>query len=414
MTTAATTDIPSGALTRQDQINIFTVGLGHDITHWLHIVPTVLLLVVKDEFGLTYMDVGLYGTIYAAAATVMNIAGGALTDVFGYRERFMMASLIVIALSMFALGLATNYSTFIAAAVAVSLSNNLWHPAAIPYLATRYNHQRGYVLSIHNMFSNLGDSIAPTIVGGMLSGWFFVTFTWREAAFLNALPAILALPFFFFVMFRGDNRTAEQKKAEGLNLSEYITGVWGLLKNKAVLGIALMAGFRSTSQSSLRLFFPFYVAEVLEVSPAEAAGFAGLALTALNLGGSFAAIPAGMASDRYGRRPVVMWALALSTVFIFSLTLVRDEVTIVIGVSLLDFSIYALRPVMVGWMMDIVPSQLRGSGTNLMFTTQSMMQMASPLIAGAIADVYDLVYVFYFCAGLLLLANAVAFMLPKK
>lgn len=400
-------------LNTQDQINVFTVSFGHGITHWLHIVPTVLLLVVKDEFGLSYTDVGLYGTIYAAASTVMNVTGGPLTDVFGHRDRFMMISLAVLAFSMIAMGLSTNYITFIGAAVLVALGNHLWHPAAIPYLATRYDERRGYVLSIHSMCSSIGDSIAPTIVGGMISGWFFVSFTWREAAFYNAIPALLALVLLFFVLFR-NGATKEESKSEGLNLREYMAGLWSLLKSKAVLGIALMAGFRSTSQAALRLFFPFYVAEVLNLSAAEAAGFAGLALTALNIGGSFAAIPAGMASDRFGRRPVVMWALALSTVFIFALSFLRDEVTLVIGISLLGFSIYALRPVMLGWMMDIVPSEMRGSGTNLMFTTQSTMQMVSPLIAGAIADIYGVVYVFYFCALLLLLANAVAFMLPKK
>lgn len=410
------TTIPSGKpapLSTQDQVNVFTVSIGHGITHWLHIVPTVLLLVVKDEFGLSYTDVGLYGTIYASAATVMNVAGGPLTDVFGHRDRFMMISLAVMACSMIAMGSSTNYATFVAAAVVVALGNHLWHPAAIPYLATRFDDRRGYVLSIYSMCSSLGDFIAPTIVGGMISGWFFVSFTWREAAYFNAIPALLALVLLFFVLFRNGS-AKEEKKGEGLNLGEYIAGLLSLLKNKAVLGIALMAGFRSTAQAALRLFFPFYVAEVLNLSAAEAAGFAGLALTALNLGGSFAAIPAGMASDRYGRRPVVMWALALSTVFIFALSFLRDEATLVIGISLLGFSIYALRPVMVGWMMDIVPREMRGSGTNLMFTTQSMLQMVSPIVAGAIADVYGVVYVFYFCAALLLMANAVAFMLPKK
>ena len=401
-------------LTRGDQLNIFTVSMGHGITHWLHIVPTVLLLVVKDEFGLDYTDVGLYGSVYAAAATVTNLAGGPLTDLIGRRERFMLASLVIMAVSMVALYFSVDFWTFLAAAVLVSIGNHLWHPAAIPYLASRYEERRGYALSIHSLFSNLGDSAAPTVVGGMIAGWYFLTFSWRETALLNALPVLLLLPAFIIIVM--PRRTKENRnQKEGMNFGDYIHGIWGQLKNKAVLGLALMAGFRSTAQHSLRLFFPFYIAEVLtDLTVAEAAGFAGLALTALNLGGSFAAIPAGIASDRYGRRPIVMWALALSTVFIFSLSLLRDELSLVIGISLVGFSIYALRPVMVGWMMDIVPREFRGSCTNLMFTTQSAMQMVSPLIAGAIADVYGVVYVFYFAAGLLLLANTVAFMLPKK
>ena len=87
---------------------------------------------------------------------------------------------------------------------------------------------------------------------------------------------------------------------------------------------------------------------------------------------------------------------------------------ILIGsISLIGLSVYALRPVMLSWMMDIMPPAMRGAGTNFMFTTQSAVQLLNPLIAGFIADSVGLVYVFYYFAFMLLLANAVAFMLPK-
>ena len=421
------TTASAAALTKSDQLNIFTVSLGHGITHWLHIVPLVLLVVIKEEFGLSMIDIGFYGTIYAGAATVMNIAGGPLTDLFGHRERFMLASLLIMAASMVAMGFAETYWMFIGAAVLVSIGNHLWHPAAIPYLATRFEYRRGYAMSIHSLCSNLGDSIAPSIVGGLIAGTFFVTFSWREAAFLNMIPALVLLPFFFIIVVRGKNKKDENESQQGgLNLRDYMSGLWQQLKNKSVLGIALMAGFRSAAQNSLRLFLPFYILEIIQSSPTKtvglspeeiaalAAGWSGLALTALNIGGSFSSIPAGMASDRYGRRPIVMWALALSTIFICLLSFLKDELHLVIGISFVGFSIYALRPVMVSWMMDIVPREFLGTGTNLMFTTQSTLQLVVPLIAGIIAETYGLVYVFYFSAGLLLCANAVAFMLPKK
>ena len=90
-----------------------------------------------------------------------------------------------------------------------------------------------------------------------------------------------------------------------------------------------------------------------------------------------------------------------------------DEVSFVIGICLVGLSLYAVRPVMLSWMMDVVPSHMGGTGTNLMFTTQSLFQIVNPLIAGAIADRFGLVMVFYYFGFMLLLANAVAFLLPK-
>ncbi|MEX2449502.1 MAG: MFS transporter [Rhodospirillales bacterium] len=399
-------------LSLRDQITVFTVSLAHGATHWLHMVPTVLMLLVKKEFGLDYTDVGLFGTVYYAAGFVTNLVSGPLTDLMGRRERFQIVALLILCVSMVVMSLATGFWTFTLAAALITVGNSLWHPAAIPYLATRYDDRRGYVLSIHSVCSSFADFLAPTVIGGMISGWFFIQFTWRETALINVWPVVVALPFVFYLIVR-DNGSATFREKDGMDVKSYIDGMIVQLKNKAVIGLAIMAGLRSTAQGSIRLFFPFYVAEILNVPPAQAAGMAGLALTAMNLGGTLAAVPAGMASDKYGRRPLTMWALGISTIAIVALTFLQDEISLVIGICIVGFSIYALRPVMLSWMMDIVPSELRGSGTNLMFTTQTLLQVASPLIAGLLADKYGLVSVFYLAAGILLLANAVAFMLPK-
>jgi len=85
----------------------------------------------------------------------------------------------------------------------------------------------------------------------------------------------------------------------------------------------------------------------------------------------------------------------------------------VFGISLLGFAMFAVRPVLQGWMMDSVPPQMAGSATSFMFSVQSAKSMLTPVIGGFIADAYGLEAVFYFLAFVLLLANLVAFLLPK-
>jgi MFS family permease len=164
------------------------------------------------------------------------------------------------------------------------------------------------------------------------------------------------------------------------------------------------------AQSGLKLFLPFYIVDALNLPYA----YAGFAMTALLVGGMIASPIAGAYSDRIGRRSVIMTALTASTLVIVGLTFVGDGTAYVVGISLLGFTMYAVRPVIQGWLMDVVPRQMAGSAISLMFSVQSVTSMITPFVGGLIADRYGLAAVFYFLGGVLLLANMVAFLLPKE
>ena len=122
---------------------------------------------------------------------------------------------------------------------------------------------------------------------------------------------------------------------------------------------------------------------------------------------------AGVVSDRIGRRPVVMAGLSASTVCVVLLTWIDSTFALVIGVSVLGFVLFGVRPVIQSWMMDLAPGAMRGSATSLLFGAQSLFSMSIPLLGGAIADTYGLVDVFYLLAATMLIANATIFLLPR-
>jgi MFS family permease len=123
---------------------------------------------------------------------------------------------------------------------------------------------------------------------------------------------------------------------------------------------------------------------------------------------------AGAYADRIGRRQVLMMGLGASSVVIIGLTFVGNGTVYVVGISLLGFTMFAVRPVIQGWMMDLVPRTMAGSAISLMFSIQAFKSAITPVIGGLIADRYGLQAVFYFLAAVLLLANAVVFFLPKE
>src|SRR3546814_9824449 len=93
-----------------------------------------------------------------------------------------------------------------------------------------------------------------------------------------------------------------------------------VLRNRAVLGLSLMAGFRSMAQNGLLIFLPFYLADVLKVSPVVM----GAALMAMHIGGMIAGPIAGTMSDRVGRRPIVLAGLSATTVIILGATFIGN------------------------------------------------------------------------------------------
>jgi MFS family permease len=381
------------------------LSMGHGASHWITGTFFLLLPKIREEFAFSYAEISLIGTIYYVGSLASNVIGGPAVDVSGRRILFQILSLLMAGLALVGLGLSGNFFLIAFMGVLIAAANNLWHPAAMSFLSSEYPGNRAFVLSLHGIGSNIGEAIGP-IAAGVILTW--SAWGWQSAAYVNAVPALLmAVVFVVFVLPK--DRPVAGIRRSGVDLSTYFVGLLRILKDKAVLGLSMMAGFRSMAQSGLKLFLPFYIVDVLGLPYA----YAGFALTALLVGGLVASPIAGAYADRIGRRQVLMMGLGASTVVIIGLTFVGNGTTYVVGISLLGFTMFAVRPVIQGWMMDLVPRTMAGSAISFMFSIQAFKSAITPLIGGLIADRYGLPAVFYFLAAVLLLANAVVFFLPK-
>jgi MFS family permease len=323
----------------------------------------------------------------------------------GRRIGFQVVSLLVSGLALIGLGLSGNIVLISLMGILIAAANNLWHPAAMSFLSSEYAGNRAFVLSLHGLGSNIGEAIGPVAAGAMLT---WSVLTWQSAAYLNAVPALVVGVLFIFILLPKDRPVAGVKRA-GVDFGTYAIGLMRIVKDRAVLGLSIMAGFRSMAQSGLKLFLPFYIIDVLGLPYA----YAGIAITALLVGGMVASPLAGAYSDRVGRRAVLTMGLTATTVVIIGLTFVGNGTVYVAGISLLGFTMFALRPVIQGWMMDVVPRSMAGSAISLMFSIQAVKSAIMPVVGGLIADSYGLVAVFYFLGFIVLLANLVVFLLPK-
>ncbi len=382
----------------------FLVGFGHGGTHWIAAFFYLLLPYITRDLGLSYTEAGLLVSVFHLSALLANFGSGLMVDITGRRVLFQVISRLIGASALFAFG-ATDQLVVLAVLVTlIGASNNLWHPPAIAYLSEIYPDNRGYALSIHALGANLGDTLAPLAAGSLLA-----VLSWQTTAVSGAMPVVLIAILIGVLLLRRDNRARATSRSP-MGLAEYLLGLKRIVRDRLVLGLCLMAGFRSMAQNGLLMFLPLFLINDLHTGPI----WMGVAMMAMQMGGLVASPLAGAWSDRIGRRPVVLSGLTVTTIVIAAITLIHNDIVLVAAISVLGFALFAVRPVVHSWMMDLAPSSLSGSATSLLFGTQALLSAAVPPIGGLIADAHGLSAVFYLLAATMLVANLIVYQLPHQ
>src|SRR5690242_17095268 len=384
--------------------DVLVVSFGHALTHWYPATFYLLLPLIGSELGLSYAQVGSILTCQFAAGAIANIPGGVLVDTVGRKGLLMAISLSWIGIPYLVMGVSHVYWMMLACAMLVGIGNNLWHPTAIPWLANRFPRRKGLVMSIHGMGGNVGDALAPLVIGALLA-----TYSWRSVVLMNVLPGIaMAVFILIYVSRASDPEVPAARKAPQMSGAERLHSLGLLVKNRAFVTLAIGSGFRSMTQSALLTFLPLYLAHEMGYSP----GWIGACMFALQAAGFAAAPIAGHLSDSVGRRQVIMSSMAMTAVVIVVMAFAGGTPWFVALVAVLGFFLFAVRAVLQAWMLDATPPGMGGSAIGLLFSTQAAGAAIGPISAGLVADHFGLMSAFYFTAGTIVLANLLVFATP--
>src|ERR687896_4015 len=212
--------------------DVWLISAGHGLTHWYTATFYLLLPLIGKELGLSYTEIGLIMTIQHLAGAISNLPGGMLVDIVGQKGYLMAASLFWVGVPYAFMSVSHDFWMLLVCVTLVGIGNNIWHPAAIPTLAYRYPQRKGLVLSVHGMGGNLGEAIAPVVVGAMLG---YVG--WREVVVINVVPGIaMAVLILLLLGAFATNPGGDQAinaKGEKRSLKQYISDYGSLLRNKA-------------------------------------------------------------------------------------------------------------------------------------------------------------------------------------
>ena len=387
---------------------VWVVSIGHALTHWYPATFYLLLPLIGAELGLSYSEIGSILTCQFAAGAISNIPGGVFVDMVGRKGLLMALSLFWIGFPYFMMGFSHAYWMMLACATLLGVGNNLWHPTAIPWLANRFPERKGLVMSFHSMGGNVGDALAPLVVGALLA-----VFSWRDVVLMNVIPGIVMSA--LILLYVGRLYKAEKsagtaaKKPAPMTGAERLKSIASLLTNRAVVTLSIGSTFRTMTQSALLTFLPVYLARDMGYSPF----WIGACMFALQAAGFAAAPIAGHLSDTMGRRQVVASSMSMTALVLLAMIFAGGTIWFVVLVAVLGFFLFAVRAVLQAWLLDATPPGLGGSAIGILFGAQAAGAAVGPICAGVLADHYGIMAAFYFLAGTIVVANLMIFVTPS-
>jgi len=401
------TTVEMGAVQRRSFREVYVISTGHALTHWYPATFYLLLPLIGKELGLGYGEIGSILTCQYAAGAIANVPGGIFVDTVGRKGLLMALSLCWIGFPYLIMGLSHAYWMLLACATLVGIGNNLWHPTAIPWLGDRFPERKGLVMSFHGMGGNVGDAVAPLAIGLLLQ-----TYNWRSVVFMNVVPGIVVAGIILVYVGRlqmADIRAGLAKvKPATLGGTERLRMLAALLKNRALVTLAIGAAFRSMTQGALLTFLPLYLTREMRYPSL----WIGACMFALQAAGFVAAPIAGHLSDMIGRRQIIMSSMSMTGVVILFMAFAGGTNWFVLLVAVLGFFLFAVRAVLQAWLLDATPAGMGGSAIGVLFGTQALGQALGPVSAGIVADHFGLMAAFYFLAGTIIVANLMVFFTP--
>src|SRR5579872_7180248 len=116
------------AMSGADMRVIGSIGFAHFISHFNLMILPPLFAVIRDDFGVSYTELGLALVLFNIVTAVFQIPVGFLVDRIGARM-LLIAGLVIEAVAFTVIGLVPSFYVFLAMHAVAGLGNTVFHPA---------------------------------------------------------------------------------------------------------------------------------------------------------------------------------------------------------------------------------------------------------------------------------------------
>jgi len=379
------------------------VSAAHFMSHYYIILLAPLMPFVRDEYQVTYTEIGLAFAVFNIVTGVFQTPAGFLVDRLGARA-LLILGLAIGATSFVTAGLVDSFWVMIAMFGIAGMGNTVYHPADYTLLSQHVPADRiGQAFSLHTFAGMLGSAVAPASLLMMQSSW-----GWR-GAFVGAGVFGFAVALLLLLVRDGTTLTANAGTRPPSDSSD--TG-WRLLLSAPIL--LNLAFFILLAMMSGGLYNYSVVAlGALYGTPVTTAN---VALTGNLLLSATGVLVGGLLVTRTKRHSLVatlgLTAMALSVVLVAVVDL--DSLALIAAMSLAGLFSGVIMPSRDMIVREVTPPGSFGKVFGFVTTGFNIGGIVSPLIFGAVMDHGSPRMVFLLVAAFTLLGIVTVAARPRR
>lgn len=303
---------------------------AHAFEHlYAHSIPLLAPIILAD-LGVNASLGLLIPAIRSVFGGVSSTVGGFFVDLYHHRVAWVLSvSAFSVGLGYLLMSVAPTYFLILAALSLGSVGSAMWHPPALGLLARRFPERRGVFISLHRSMGSIGDSISPLALGALLGGvlaWeglFSWNLPWDQIHWRAIVGFSTIIMFTSSVVILLLLRHAGGEKPVGVDIRQRFNANWQGMKD-AFRGTGMWAIFtvsavRGMADRTYVFLVPLYLAYLLEQEGYDVLDPYVVTLLAVHV--ALMTIPGivsgpiiGAISDRIGRKLIIVFVMALTTV----------------------------------------------------------------------------------------------------
>lgn len=375
---------------------LFSIAFAHLLNDLLQAVIPASYPILKDNFHLTFTQIGLITLSYQLAASILQPLVGLYTDkkpkpfsqIFGML--FTLSGIV-------SLSYASSFLMIIVSVVLVGIGSSIFHPEAsrISFLAS--GGKRGLAQSIFQLGGNAGTAMGPLLVALIVvpNSQFYII--WFVVVAIIALMVLSSIALWY------------QNHLSLRNTKKVVIDLPNLSRTKIIVSVALLMILIFSKffyMSSMTSYFTFYLIEKFHLSLQDAQFHLVLFLGACAVG----TLIGGPLGDKFGRKYVIWFSVLGAAPFTLLLPFVdlfwTGILSVVIGII-----ISSAFPAIIVYAQELLPKKL-GMVSGLFYGFAFGMAGLGSALLGNLADHTSITYVYYLCAYLPLI-GIIAFFLPN-
>ena len=370
------------------------VGLFAFISYNLVRMPVLSLF--AQSLGASPEAIGFVVSASTLTGVFLKWPAGALSDICD-RRWLMLLGLLAFALPPFLYQFVSEVRWLIALRFAHGMATAVFAPIALAVVADLCRDARGAAFGSYTAATQAGAMLGP-----LLGGWLVVSAGFPTAFVTAGVMGAIAVLCFFLMKLPPQTPRVASGAGTAAVLSDMARGAKTVLGNVRVVVTSATDGARQVANGALMAFLPIYVVGI-GLDAAQAGVLFGVQSVT-----SFASRPTmGWASDRIGRRPLILLGLVVCAGSLAVIPFTTSFVRLMALSALFGFGEAIVNAAAAALVADLSELKTLGSAMGMQGTIMDIGHASGPILSGALVGALGFQAAFPIIAGFVLVAAGV-------